>query len=87
MATKKGTVTTTKVQATPVKESQPDTYRLVHYLTDRSRPDGLSEYVVILQPGEDPRDEEFLGQGFTVDEVLTIDGDATSFPCSRTLRG
>jgi hypothetical protein len=44
---------------------------------------GSEEYVVILSEDENPDDH--LRDGFRLDHVLYIDGDATEFPTDRIL--
>ena len=55
-------------------------WKLVHFTAD----EGSSEYVAILDEGEDPN--EYCPDGFSVEEILDIDGDATTFPTSRLLK-
>lgn len=56
-------------------------FRIASY----SRRNGSGEFVVILVPSEDANDYTNDGE-FGIDGILEIDGDATSFPCSRELR-
>lgn len=54
-------------------------FRLAHYQSI----EGEGEYVVILSEGE--TEDDYLNSGYKVDEVIDIDGDATSFPTDRIL--
>ena len=63
-----------------VKYTVANTFRIASY----SRQNGSGEFVVILEPNEDANDYTSEGE-FGIDGILTIDGDATSFPCSREL--
>lgn len=58
-------------------------YRLAHFLPDK----GVNgeEFIVILSPGESL--EDYLGQGFTVNEVFTINGNCSTMPADRELMG
>lgn len=58
-----------------------DNYRLVHYMIEQ----GSGEYVVILSPGESIK--EYREHGYSVAQVVSIEGDCTSMPCDRPLEG
>lgn len=56
-------------------------YRLAHFLPD-SGVNG-EEYVVILSPGVDV--DDYLTDGFTVNEVFAINGNCSTMPTDREL--
>jgi hypothetical protein len=58
-----------------------ENYRLVHYLIQQ----GSGEYVVILSPGESV--SEYRERGYSVVQVVKIEGNCISMPCDRSLEG
>jgi len=54
-------------------------FYLVHYIEDK----GEREYVAIISDKGDI--SEYCPDGFSVHQVIEIDGDCTTFPCDRLL--
>jgi len=50
-----------------------------------SRESGESEFIVISEDPQEAVLEEFLEEGFQLDDTFDIDGDACGLPCDRQL--
>lgn len=54
-------------------------FRLAHFINKAT----YDEFVVIVSPGE--KMDDYAQDGYELQEVLNIDGDATKLPCDRVL--